>query len=320
MHAAVVSSYDQAPYYGEFDTPIAQPGELLVRVHAAALTNLVKGQASGRHYSSSTELPLIPGNDGVGTLPDGRRVYFIGPRTPYGSMAEWTVIPPNRTIPLPAALEDATAAALGNPALATWGALLGRARFVAGESVLINGATGTAGQQAIQAARYLGARRIVVTGRNREALDRLSDLGADASIWLDQPDDALSAAFRREFAEHRIDIVLDYLWGHSAELLLRAVAGHGSPEGEPRIRFVQIGSIAGNSIPIEAGILRSSGLELLGSGLGSLSARQIMQSLGRMFEAAIPAGLRIDVKPTPLSEVEKAWASTESGQRIVFIP
>lgn len=320
MRAAVVKTYAEPPSYGEFPDPTPEAGEVLIHVRAAALSNLVKGQASGSHYSSSTQLPLVPGNDGVGTLPDGQRVYFIGPRAPFGSMAEFSLISPRRTIPLPPELDDITAAALGNPGLASWGALLGRARFEPGESVLINGATGVAGQQAIQVAKFLGASRVVVTGRNPEVLERLLSLGADAIISLDQPDDALTAAFRSELIDKGINVVLDYIWGKSAELLLRAAGGRGAPEGEPRIRFVQIGAISGGSIQLEAQLLRSSGIELLGSGLGSLSAKEIILSLGRMFQSAATAGLRIDTEVVPLSEVQTAWGRTESGRRIVFIP
>jgi NADPH:quinone reductase-like Zn-dependent oxidoreductase len=320
MRAAIVNSYSEAPRYGAFRDPVATSGDEVVRVRAVALSNLVKAQASGRHYSSGSELPLVPGNDGVGTLPDGRRVYFFGPRAPFGSMAEFSLAATGRIIPLPDALDDITAAALGNPGLASWGALLGRAHMEAGESVVVNGATGVAGQQAIQVAKYLGASRIVATGRNPEALEKLRDLGADETISLEQPEDALTAALRREFNEFNLDIVLDYLWGRSAEQILRAAAGHGSPEGEHRVRFVQIGSISGGSIPLEAHLLRSSGVELLGSGLGSLSGKEMVESLGRMFEAAVPFGLRIDTEAVPLSEVEATWSRTESGRRVVFTP
>jgi NADPH:quinone reductase-like Zn-dependent oxidoreductase len=157
MNAAVVQSFDKAPRYGEFREPPPTEGMVVVRVRAVALSNLVKGQASGRHYSSGKEIPFVPGYDGVGVLPDGRRVYFFGPPAPFGSMADLSLADPSRTIPLPDSLDDVTAAALGNPGLASWGALLGRAQLVAGETVLVNGATGVAGQQAIQAARQLGA-------------------------------------------------------------------------------------------------------------------------------------------------------------------
>ena len=317
MKAAVVESFDKAPRYADFEEPVAGESEVLVKMRAAALSNLVKGQASGRHYSSGGRLPMVPGNDGVGTLPDGKRVYFIGPRAPFGTMAEWSVVSSRRTILLPDGVDDVTAAALGNPGLASWGALIGRARLQAGESVLVNGATGVAGQQAVQVAKYLGARRVIATGRDEAALERLRDLGADEVISLRQPEAALGAAFR-EALSAGVDVVLDYLWGPSAEALLGAAQGRGGMGGEPRVRYVQIGAISGEAISLHASLLRSSGLELMGSGLGSLSAAAIIEALKKMFEAAASTGLKIEIEAVPLSEVETAWGRAESGRRIVF--
>jgi NADPH:quinone reductase-like Zn-dependent oxidoreductase len=317
MNAAVVESFEKPPRYGDFPNPTAGEGEVLVKVRTAALSNLVKGQASGRHYSSEGNLPLIPGNDGVGTLPDGKRVYFIGPRAPFGTMAEWSVVSPRRTIELPDGVDDVTAAALGNPGLASWGALIGRARLQPGESVLVNGATGVAGQQAIQVARVLGARKVIATGRNEAALQRLRELGADETISLRQPDTALATAFR-EALTAGVDVVLDYLWGPSAEAILTAAKGRGAPEGEHRIRYVQIGSMSGETISLKGELLRSSGLELMGSGLGSLSAAAIVESLRRMYEVAASTGLKIDTEAVPLADVEAAWGRAESGRRMVF--
>ena len=182
MHAALVEDFSAPPRYRETPPPVPNQGEVLLKVRAAALSNLVRGQASGSHYSSGTTLPFTPGNDGVGVAADGARFYFISPRAPFGSMAEYTVVSPSRTIPLAADMDDAVAAALGNPGLATWGSLLGRAKLQPGEVVMINGATGIAGKQAIQVAKYLGAAKIIATGRNPEALAGLEALGADETI------------------------------------------------------------------------------------------------------------------------------------------
>jgi len=318
MKAAVVTSFDEAPRYADFREPTPKDGEVLLRVKAAALSNLVKGQASGRHYSSGSELPFVPGNDGVGMLPDGRRVYFIGPPAPFGSMAEFAVVAESQTIELPATLDDVTAAALGNPGLASWGALIGRARIQKGETVLVNGATGVAGQQAIQVARYLGAKHVIATGRDAAALERLKEIGADQTISLLQPEQDLLLAFKRLIHEDGVDIVLDYLWGMSAETFLKAAVGHGSAKGEPRIRFVQIGSMSGGSITLDAQSLRSSGVELLGSGLGSLSAEAIMASLRTMYAATSSTALAIETESFLLSEVGEQWNRAESGRRLVF--
>jgi NADPH:quinone reductase-like Zn-dependent oxidoreductase len=319
MHAALVEDFSSPPRYREIPPPVPNHGEVLLKVRAAALSNLVRGQANGSHYSSGTP-PFTPGNDGVGVAEDGARVYFISPRAPFGSMAEYTVVSQAMTIPLPAEIDDAVAAALGNPGLATWGSLLGRAKFQPGEVVLINGATGIAGKQAIQVAKYLGASKIIATGRgDQQALAGLSALGADEVISLSQPREDLLQSFRSALHAPGVQIVLDFLWGPSAEAILSAAAGHGSPQGEPRIRFVQIGSISANTITLPAGLLRSSGVELLGSGLGSLSSQAILQSLTTMFAAESKVRFAIDVDRVPLSKVEEAWTRKDES-RIVFIP
>jgi NADPH:quinone reductase-like Zn-dependent oxidoreductase len=319
MHAALVEDFSSPPRYREIPPPVPNQGEVLLKVRAAALSNLVRGQANGSHYSSGTTLPFTPGNDGVGTTEDGARVYFIAPRAPFGSMAEYSVVSRAMTIPLAADIDDRVAAALGNPGLATWGSLLGRAKLQPGEAVLINGATGIAGKQAIQVAKYLGASKIIATGRDQEALSGLPALGANQTISLSQPKEDLVRSFRSALRESGVQVVLDFLWGPSAEAILAAAAGHGNPEGEPRIRFVQIGSISGNTITLPAGLLRSSGVELLGSGLGSLSSQAILQSLSTMFAAESKVRFAIDVDPVPLSKVEEAWTRKEES-RIVFIP
>jgi NADPH:quinone reductase-like Zn-dependent oxidoreductase len=318
MHAAVVEDFRFPPRYRETALPVANEGEVVLRVRGAALANLVRSQANGSHYSSGTKLPFTPGYDGVGVDAEGRRVYFVAPRFPFGSMAEYSVVSRAMTIPLAPELDDAVAAALGNPGIATWGALLGRANLQPGEGVLINGATGTAGKQAIQVAKYLGASRIIATGREEQVLAQLGSLGANETISLRQPEENLLRSFRSALAS--VQVVLDYLWGPSAELILRAAAGHGSAQGEPRIRFVQIGSISGDGITLPAHLLRSSGVELVGSGLGSLSAQQILQSLTTMFTAVTKVHFAIDIHPVPLARVEEAWTWKDDGRRIVFIP
>jgi NADPH:quinone reductase-like Zn-dependent oxidoreductase len=319
MYAALVEDFKSPPRYREVPPPVPAHGEVLLKVRAAALSNLVRGQANGSHYSSGTTLPFTPGNDGVGVDEEGARVYFIAPRAPFGSMAEYTVVSQAMTIPLSPDMDDAVAAALGNPGLATWGSLLGRAKLQPGEAVLINGATGIAGKQAVQVAKYLGASKIIATGRNQKALAGLAALGATETISLSQSHEDLLRSFRSALHESGVQVVLDFLWGPSAEAILAAAAGHGNPQGEPRIRFVQIGSMSGNTITLSAGLLRSSGVELLGSGLGSLSSQAILQSLTTMFAAESKLRFAIDIDPVPLSNVEEAW--TRKGEnRIVFIP
>ncbi len=193
MNAAVVRSYDVPPSYTTFEDPIAGERELLVTVTAAGLHPIVKSLANGTHYGSTGVFPFVPGVDGVGRLEDGRRVYFGVVRPPFGTFAEQTVTGAAMCVGLPDGLPDEAAAGLANPGMSSWAALTTRAKFAAGESVLILGATGSAGRLAVQIAKRMGARRVVAAGRNPEALEKLKALGADETISLELGRDELVA-------------------------------------------------------------------------------------------------------------------------------
>jgi NADPH2:quinone reductase len=320
MNAAVVHSFDAPPRYTTFADPVAADKEQLVTMSAAGLHPIVKALANGTHYASSGEFPFIAGIDGVGKLEDGTRVYFGIARSPFGTFAERALAASWICLPLPATVDDVTAAGIANPAMSSWAALTARARFSVGESVLILGATGVAGQLAVQIAKRLGARRIVAAGRNPQALEKLKALGADAVISLNQDQPSLTSALRTEIAEAGIDVVLDYLWGQPAELLLQAISQKGLRKASARIRFIQIGESAGKTIPLSAATLRSSGLELLGSGLGSASLDQIRQALTDFFQVAAKEPFQFHTKAAPLRDVEALWNNAEVGTRLVFQP
>ncbi len=212
MKAALVRAAGQTPVYGEIAEPVPVASETRVTVTAAAISQVAKSRASGAHYSASGQFPFVAGIDGVGRLDDGSRVYFVLPRAPYGSMAEVAVVPSAQCVPLPDGLDDVTAAAIANPGLSSWAAYTQRARLNAGETVLVNGATGTAGRLAVQIAKHLGASKVIATGRNADALDTVAALGADVTIPLAASRAELEARFEEQFAEG-VDVVVDYLWG-----------------------------------------------------------------------------------------------------------
>jgi len=315
MKAAVVRGAGNIPVYADFAEPKAAVGEVRITVTAAAMSQVVKSRASGRHYSSSGQFPFVAGVDGVGRLDDGRRVYFVFPRPPQGAMAERTVVAMDRCLPLPDGLDDVTAAALANPGMSSWAALKERARLKTGETVLVNGATGASGRLAVQIARYLGAGKVIATGRNVEALKAVAVLGADVTIPLVDDEAALEGRFGAEFSQG-VDVVLDYLWGKSAERLLVAGAKAGKEAHE--IRFVQIGSMSGSDITLPSAVLRSSAIVLMGSGIGSIPFDRMVRAIDGVLQAAVPAGLKIEANPIPLSEVEQAWPRGDGIGRIVF--
>jgi NADPH:quinone reductase and related Zn-dependent oxidoreductases len=319
MNAAVVEAFGSPPRYTTFADPVAADGEVIVKVTAAGLHPIVRALANGTHYGSTSELPFVPGVDGVGRLDDGTRVYFGSGRSPFGTFAELAVTRRDLTVPLPDGMEDTVAAATSNPGMSSWVALKGRAKFVSGESVLILGATGSAGKLAIQIAKRLGARYVVAVGR-RVDVSALMSLGANSVISLDQEHDSLVAALRGEMSNPGVDIVLDYLWGPPAEAVLEAISRKGLRQAAPRVRFVQIGESAGKTVALPASTLRSSGLEILGSGFGSASMTEIFRSLGEFFAESARQPFREDIREAPLREVESLWTDSGDRARLVFRP
>jgi NADPH:quinone reductase-like Zn-dependent oxidoreductase len=319
MNAAVVNAFRVAPSYTSFAEPVATEGEVLVNVSAVGLHRVVKALADGSHYASSDLLPMIPGVDGVGRLEDGTRVYFGMVRRPFGTFAERAVTAPSMCLPIPKALDDVTVAAIMNPGMSSWAAL-SRAQFVAGESVLILGATGVAGQLAVQVAKRLGARRVVAAGRNSQVLEELEQRGADAVISLSQGQETVVSSLRSEWVKDGFDVVLDYVWGHPAECLLEAISQKGRGLAASRIRFVQVGESAGPMIALPAATLRSGGLELLGSGFGSVSIEEIFSAVTKFLKEAEKEPFQIKTTAAPLSEIEALWNSAQQGARLVFQP
>ncbi len=318
MKAAVLRQWGSAPRFEEFEDPVAQENEVLVKVRAASLKPIDKAMASGSHYASFLELPAVCGLDGVGTLEDGKRVFFGGPRKPFGTMAEKTVAPRAFCFPLPDELDDAVAAALPNPAGSSWLPLKWRAQLKTGETVLVLGATGISGKLAVQIAKILGAGRVIAVGRNPQVLETLPALGADVTLQLEKPGQNLAEAFGH-LVKDGIDIVIDYLWGSPAEALLAAFTGHELTAEMRATRWIEIGASAGPTISLPAAALRSSGLEIYGSGGGSVPRHAIMEAVPKILEYAASGKLQIDVKRVPLREVEAAW-NQNSAERVVFIP
>lgn len=315
MKAAVANVLGKAPTYQDFPEPTPIEGEAIIHVRAAGLHPIVKALAAGTHYAGKGEVPMIPGIDGVGTLDDGRRVFFATfGRKPWGTLSERTIAPLSKCVPLPDSIDDAQAAAIVNPGMSAWLSIKERAALKPGERVLILGATGVAGQLAIQVARHLGASRVIAAGRN---LDALADEKPDAVISLTGSEDAIREAFIAE-AKQGIDVIIDYLWGRPTELLLEALAHGFDPNSGRSTRLIEVGESAGKAISLPGATLRSVDLQLMGSGFGSVSLQRVLDTIPTLFSLAASGTLRVAVDPLPLSQVESAWTRKESGKRIVF--
>jgi NADPH:quinone reductase-like Zn-dependent oxidoreductase len=317
MNAAVVNVLGQPPRYLPFPEPDPGAGEVLIHVRAAGLHPVVKSIAGGAHYISGGQLPMVPGIDGIGIRDDdGSRVYFGFARRPFGTMSERTVVPSARCLPIPEGLDDAVAAAIPNPGMSAWLSLKERAGLARGETVLVSGASGVAGRMAVQAARHLGARRVIGTGRN---VDSLRAAALDSTIRLDQPEDEIRKALTAE-VEQGIDVIIDYLWGRPTELILEALAKNFRPDRARAIRMVEIGDSAGKTITLPGATLRSVDLKLFGSGFGSVSVDRVWDAIPNLFSLAAKGELTIDIERIPLRNVESAWNRKTEGRRIVFVP
>jgi NADPH:quinone reductase-like Zn-dependent oxidoreductase len=322
MKAAVVYKKGESPKYAEFPEPIASnENEVLITVKAVAITNLDKGIASGDHYSSEKENQngFIIGSDGVGVLENGTRVYARGIS---GTIAEKALVEKNRMVALPDGIDDAKAAAMPNAVAGSAMALRFRAGIKPEETVLINGATGFTGQMAVQIAKHYGAKNIIVTGRNEKALENLLETGADQIVSLKQEEESFVSQLKEIHKNTPIDIVIDYLWGHSAELILSVLKGNGN--FTHKTRYVSVGSMSGDIIQLSAQILRSVDLQLSGSGLGSWTKEEVKllfsEILPEMFLLASKNILKVNIETVKLSDIEKMWnAEVPDGKRLVVV-
>lgn len=306
----------ELPQYVDFPEPTVQnENEVLVTVKAVAIKHFDKGTASGKHYSSNAkEGGRVIGGDGVCFLEDGTRVYGIGVS---GMLAEKATIEKSRIVKLPAGVSDAVAAALANAVIGAAMGLRFKANIQPGDVVLINGATGFTGRVAVQIAKHYGAKKVIATGRNEQSLQDLLDLGADEIISVKQTDESFLAQLK---TMQPIDVIIDYLWGHTAEMILASLMGKGS--FTHKTRFVSVGSMAGDIIQLSAANMRSVDLQLTGSGLGSWSKDEVgklfTEILPEMFQLAADGKLKVETIEVKLEDISNLWnLDVPDGRRLV---
>lgn len=308
------------PQYRDFPEPIVEnDDQLLITIKASAIKHLDKSKASGKHYSTpaNNQTGKVIGGDGVGLLADGTRVFEIGVS---GMTAEKATVEKNRMVKLPEGIGDCVAAALPNAVAGSAMALRFRACMQKGETVLINGATGFTRKIAVQIAKYYGAKKIIVTGRNNQTLESLLALGANEIVLITQDDTQFIEQLKAIHNSTPIDIVIDYLWGHSAELILKSLKGKGS--FTHKTRFVSIGAVTGDTILLSAENLRSVDLHLSGSGLGSWTKNEMKklfsEIIPEMFRLAADNELIVETVDVSLQDIEKLWSmGVPNGKRLV---
>ncbi len=311
MKAAVLHEHGAAPRLDDFEDPVPSDGYAVAEVGAAGINHLDLLKASGGFYTGPPPLPSVVGSDGVGRLADGRRVFFDATVAPHGAMAERTLVREEALLDVPEGVPDELAAALGNSGLGAWLALEWRAGVRAGETVLVLGATGAMGNIAVQAAKVLGAGRVVAAARAGERLQRTLERGADAVVELDTESD-LAAALQE--ATGGADVIVDPLWGHPGLAAMEAAA-HGA-------RHVEMGQMAGTTLELPAPLVRGKALNVLGFAFFHAPLEVRRDAYAKLMDLAARRELQMDIESVPLSGVRDAWERQREGPhtKLVVVP
>jgi NADPH:quinone reductase-like Zn-dependent oxidoreductase len=323
LRAAVLRAHGAAPEVGSHPEPDRRAGQTLIRVTAAPINPLDLLCASGTSYFGEPALPYVPGTQGVGVVEAsdrfsaGQRVWFSGSAGMApgdGAMAELALAADDAVLPLPDDVDDVLAAALGLSAIAAWMALKWRGALAGGETVLILGASGTVGQVGVQAARLLGAGRVIAACRDAHGRARALELGADAVADLTGDDPAVLGERLAQASGGKIDLVLDPVWGVPAQACLPLLAPGG--------RLVNLGSAAGAMASLGSAQLRSGMLDVLGYTNNALTGEQKATALAEILAHAAAARLTTDREDLPLDQAADAWSRCGSAphKRAVLVP
>jgi NADPH:quinone reductase len=292
LWAAVVTELGRPPQMGEAPEP---EGETLV-VLAAPINPIDIAVAAGRFYGGHPQLPYVPGCECVGRDPSGRVVWTFGGGLGVarnGTMAERSGVGAV-VAEVPDGADVALAAALGIAGLAGFMPVVWRAPVRPEDSVLVLGATGVAGQVALQTAKLLGAAHVLAAGRDEERLQHALELGADAAVTLDG-----------DFGEPTY--VVDALWGEPIERAV-AAAARGA-------RIVHLGQSAGPTATLASADVRGKQLEVYGYSIFAVSADVLVEHYRRLVGHAIAGEIRLDVEPVPLDRVADVWGAP--GKRVL---
>ncbi len=310
MDAAILTD-SGSPVFGTYDEPSAGPGQVVVDVAVAGLNPVDLTMAAGRFPGFTPQFPSVPGREGIGTV-DGRRVYFTTTQ-PFGSMALRALAEETELFEVHEGVDDGTAVALGIAGLAAWLPLAWRARLQEGETVLILGATGVLGSIAVQAAKLLGAGRVVAAGRDAEGLERASRLGADAVVDLTDSDDP-TAAYLEAAGGQGPDLILDPVWGEPGLAAMRSLAPFG--------RHVQIGNSADPELTVTAPPFRNNMSQIMGYTNFRVPKADQAEAYATMTAHAAAGRIQVDVERLPLGDVAQAWErqAAFAHRKLVLVP
>ena len=307
MRAAQIVELGAPPEPVEIGEPEEGAGETVVHVTAVALNPLDISVGAGRFYGGHPPLPYTPGCEAVGETEDGALVYLFGGGRGVGKpgfLAERVTVPDDLPLRLPDGTDAALAAACGIAGIAAWVPVAWKAAVGPGDRVLVLGASGAVGLTAIQAAKLLGADRVVAAGRDLARLDRARELGADELVELGDAD-ALAAAFGGD----GFTVCIDPLWGEPLAQALGAAALHA--------RVVHIGQSAGPESPLRSADVRGKELRILGHSNFALTPEERGRAQLELLEHVAAGRIALDVERFPLERVGEAWEHQRTGGKAV---
>jgi NADPH:quinone reductase-like Zn-dependent oxidoreductase len=319
--------------YKEFPTPEPGPGEVQVRLKAAALNRLDLWVRKG-WPGIRLEYPHIPGADGAGevtALGEGvsqwevgdsvvinsnigcgqcdfclagkdnmcRKWHLLG-ETVRGTYAEYVTVPARQLFPLPERFNPHAAAAAALVYHTAWHSLITRANLRPGESVLIVGASGGVNKASIQIAKYTGA-TVYVVGSNAKKLALAESLGADYLIDRSKIENWSKEIYQLT-GKDGVDVVVDNV-GTTFPLSFRAAKRGG--------RILTVGNTGGPKFEIDNRFVFGKHLTIIGSTMGTMSDFSTVMSL------VIAGKLKVILdRAFPLAEASTAHERLESGQQL----
>jgi NADPH:quinone reductase len=271
----VLTLVDDAP------EPEAGPGTQVLTVSHAGVNYADTHQAEDSYLAPSS-LPLIPGAEAVGTLPDGRRVVAL---LASGGYAERALAPEVASFEVPDGVEDGQALALVLQGTTAWHLLRTSAHLRGGESVVVHAAAGGVGTLAVQLAKRWGAGRVIAVASSEDKRQLALDLGADVAIAGDE--DGLKERIE-EANGGKVDVVLEMVGGATTDASLAALAPFG--------RMVVFGMASRrNPSPIHPGELMSRSRGVIGFWLAHAMkdpARYLAEPMRELLDLTAAGDLR----------------------------
>ena len=282
--------------------PVAGGGFEVLTVDSAGV-NFADTHQVEDSYLSSTTLPLVPGSEVVGRLPDGTRVAAFAIA---GGYAEKALVHPAMSFPLPDAVSDGQALALMVQGLTAWHLLRTSTHLATGESVVVHAAAGGVGTLAVQLAKAWGAGTVIGVASSPEKRQLAADLGADVTVDAGEAD--LKAALVAANGGRKVDVVLEMVGGSTFDASLAALAPFG--------RLATFGMASRTpSTPVTSGELMSRSRAVIGFWLAHCFDRPTMLQppLAELL-AMVQAGTLTPVVggTYPLSEAHRAHEDLRS--------